>query len=90
MLTDFLNTLEKYRVQPNPDDPYEDRLTHCYLVVNWKGKDHSWEVRGWVLKEDTLEVHAVNYTMAAGYCTINLTEELLKRDGWIIKKSLLN
>lgn len=89
MLEEFYKTLEEYRVYPDPDDPYEDRLTHCYMVINWGNKDHTWEVRGWLpLKDGILRVSAVNWTMAAGYCSIDFTEELLKRDKWTIKKRL--
>ena len=87
MLEEFYNTLESYRVLPDLDDPYEDRLTHCYLILNLNNKDHRWEVRGWnPLKNGILTVYAVNWTLAAGYCSINFTEELLKKNKWVIEK----
>lgn len=89
MLEEFYKTLEEYRVFPNPDDLYEDRLTHCYLITNFEDKNHTWEVRGWnPLKDDVLKVFAVNWTMAAGYCSIDFTEEILKNNKWIIKKGI--
>ena len=70
----FYDELETHH-KPKSDDPYEDRITHCYLEYNHKSEPHTFEVRGWgKLKNNTLTVYAVNWTITAGYCHIEINE----------------
>jgi hypothetical protein len=77
----FYKALERRRKPPS-DDPYDRRLTHCYLHITEKGKVHVFEVRGFSWKAEPkgclVIVAAVNYTMAAGYCILELYKDDIK------------
>ena len=73
-IKEFRQRLESFR-KPDSDDPYEDRITHCYLEYIHKGKPHQFEVRGWSrIKENYLTVYAVCWTLTAGPCSIEINE----------------
>jgi hypothetical protein len=74
-LKDFRKQLEFYRKEPS-DDLYDNRITHCYLTYNHKGKDHYFEVRGWnKIKDNKLFISVVNWTLCAGTASLELTED---------------
>lgn len=78
-LIDYYNRLESLR-KPKPNDPYDNRVTHCYLVHNIEGEDHYFQVRGWnKIKDEILKISVVNRTCCAGTATIELTEELIPK-----------
>lgn len=56
--------------------PYEGRgrNTHCWIIINHNGKDHNFDVRGWTFnpKRYTLRISAVNWTLCAGTCVLEL------------------
>jgi hypothetical protein len=66
-LIKFYETLESYRKPPS-DDPYDNRVTHCYLSYEHEGKTHHFEVRGWkpIDETGTLYISVVNWTLCAG------------------------
>jgi hypothetical protein len=66
-LIKFYETLESYRKPPS-DDPYDNRVTHCYLAYEHEGKTHHFEVRGWkpIDETGTLYISVVNWTLCAG------------------------
>lgn len=70
----FHNRLEELR-KPEPHTiDYDDRVNHCYLIYNHENKDHIFQVRGWFYGDDgSLVVSAVNWTLTAGYCHVELT-----------------
>lgn len=74
----FKKELEKHKKPPS-DDPYDNRVTHCYLkYVHTDGKEHIFEVRGWAKKieNDELRISVVNWTLCAGTATLYLKEEI--------------
>jgi hypothetical protein len=76
-LTDFYDELEKNR-KPKSRDPYDDRTNHCYMIFKGKdGKDHQFQVRGWHWNDKPLiiDVFAVNWTLSAGPCSIEISEK---------------
>jgi hypothetical protein len=77
----FYKALERRRKPPS-DDPYDRRLTHCYLHITENGKVHVFEVRGFYWKAKptgcVAVVHAVNWTLAAGYCIIDVSKHNIK------------
>ncbi len=76
-LLNFFNKLEKLR-KPKSEDPFDNRITHCYLIHEIDGKKHRFEVRGWKpIKEGILDISVVNWTVCAGYAHLELTEELV-------------
>jgi len=84
-LIDFYKKLETLR-KPKPDDPYDNRVTHCYLLHYKDGKNHRCSVRGWgEIKDGVLEISIVNYTLCAGYAVLELTEELVPE--WAIEQT---
>jgi len=62
-LKKFLAELEAHR-KPKSDDPYDNRITHCYMTYKTKDKEHRFEVRGWTAKKDMIDISAVNWTIA--------------------------
>ncbi len=84
-LLNFYNELEKLR-KPEFDDPYDNRITHCYLLHEVDGKIHEFIVRGWTpIKDGVLDVSVVNWTIAAGSASLGLTEDRV--DKWKIKEA---
>lgn len=81
----FYDTLEENR-KPESFDPYDDRVTHCYLTYEKNNVSHSFEVRGWNLKNKPrrIFVSAVNWTLCAGPCSIEITESNV--DQWKFKE----
>jgi hypothetical protein len=78
-LKEFLKTLETYRKPPS-DDPYDNRVTHCYLAYELKGKTHHFEVRGWAKKIDSegvLKIAVVNWTLCAGTAMLYMDEDIV-------------
>lgn len=73
---EFYNKLESRR-KPSSDDPYDNRITHCRILYNIEGTDHEFVVRGWSYKNDELNISTVNWTIAAGTCTLTVTEDNL-------------
>lgn len=74
-LQDYLTKLERLR-KPKSDDPYDNRITHCYILHELDGKDHTFEVRGWrPIVDDKLEISVVNWTLCAGTATLTVTED---------------
>lgn len=64
---------------PYPDDPYDSgRHTYCHLAHYAKGAWHFFEIRGMSVKENRAHVSAVNWTLCAGTCAIDLTEVSVK------------
>lgn len=62
----------------NPDTRHHDigRHTYCHLIYLEKGSTYpKFEVRSITFKDKVLSVGAVNWTVAAGTCTIDITEE---------------
>lgn len=87
-LQEFLKTLEIYRKPPS-DDPYDNRITHCYLSYEHEGKTHHFEVRGWAKKIDSegvLKISVVNWTLCAGTAMLYMDEDIL--DGYKIIESI--
>jgi hypothetical protein len=64
-----------------PPDPYEgsSRHNYCHLVLFKNDKPHLFEVRGFKALKDKTQVSAVNWTLAAGTCTIDLTAKIIKQ-----------
>jgi hypothetical protein len=80
----FYKELETFR-KPKSEDPYDDRVTHCYLAYTHNGKEHTFEVRGWgKIKDNVLRVLVVNWTLCAGTATIDMNEDIV--DGYKIKE----
>jgi hypothetical protein len=71
----FYEKLEANRKQKS-FDLYDDRVTHCYLTYEKNNISHSFEVRGWHRKNTPrrIIVSAVNWTLCAGPCSIDITE----------------
>jgi hypothetical protein len=83
-LEEFYNKLETLR-KPKSDDPYDNRITHCYLLYVHEGKTHKFDVRGWSeIKDDILRIGVVNWTLCAGSASLELTEEYV--DDWTIEE----
>lgn len=65
-----------------PPDPYEGagRHNYCHLVLFKNDKPHLFQVRGFTKKglKDKVQVSAVNWTLAAGTCTLDLTDKMIK------------
>jgi len=71
--------LEYYK-KTNPFVPGFDepgRHTYCHLMVLHEGKYHKFEVRGWHTTMDYrfTELSCVNWTLAAGTCTISIKDD---------------
>jgi hypothetical protein len=79
-ILEFKEVLESLKKEHDYDDePYDvGRITHCYLVTTRNGVEHKFDVRGWSLKDNILSVSAVNWTMIAGSCVIELTDSNVK------------
>jgi hypothetical protein len=78
----FYETLETFR-KPESDDPYNRRVTHCYLAYTHNNKEHRFEVRGWrKIKDGVLLISAVNWTLCAGTVSIEMNEDIV--DGYRI------
>jgi hypothetical protein len=76
-LQDFYNKLETFR-KPESDDPYDRRITHCYLAYTHDNKEHTFEVRGWRdIKNGVLCISVVNWTLCAGSAIIEMDEEIV-------------
>lgn len=78
-LEEFLKTLETYIKPPN-DDPYDNRVTHCYLAYDHGGKTHHFEVRGWAKKIDSegvLKISVVNWTLCAGTAVLYMDAKIV-------------
>ena len=83
-LQDFYNKLENFR-KPESDDPYDSRITHCYLAYTHDNKEHTFEVRGWrKIKDGVLYMSVVNWTLCAGTASIEMDEDIV--DGYKIKE----
>lgn len=75
----FFDQLDPLR-KPKRKDPFDDRVTHCYLYHTHNDKEHCFEVRGWgKIKDSELVVSVVNWTLCAGTATLHLTEEIVDR-----------
>lgn len=74
------NRLNHYKTT-NPDiglDHFEiGRHTYCHLMVQHMGKYHKFEIRSIRVAYDysVIELGAVNWTMAAGTCTLSIKPE---------------
>jgi hypothetical protein len=76
-LQDFYDKLETFR-KPESDDPYDRRITHCYLAYTHDNKEHTFEVRGWrKIKDGVLYISAVNWTLCAGTVSIEMNEDIV-------------
>lgn len=75
-ITNFFDELERNRKQKSRDQ-YDDRTNHCYLVYNKEGVDHKFQVRSWNWKSKPLilSVFAVNWTLSAGPCSVEISEK---------------
>ncbi len=77
------NRLSHYK-KINPDiglDHFElGRHTYCHLMLNYQGQWHRIEVRAFNITYDysLIEVSAVNWTLAAGTCTLRINPENVK------------
>ncbi len=89
----FKDKLDKYKIlnpkyQPSADEDYygdAGRHTYCHLLYLGKTEKpgpHRFEVRSWHLNYLTMSVGAVNWTLCAGTCSINITEDNVK--DWVI------
>ena len=97
-LDKFWKNLNKFKkTNPKPprdeDDPYNDnRHTYCHLLYIGpykqdkhmkKVKEHRVDVRGFKRKENgEIEISAVSWTLAAGSCSLTLTNTNI--DYWLI------
>lgn len=75
----FLERLQHYK-KTNPFVPGFDepgRHTYCHIMALHNGKWHKFEVRGHNITMDygMVEISAVNWTMAAGTCTLSIQRE---------------
>ena len=64
------------KINPAPKlEPYEgdSRHNYCHLVLFKDSKPHHFQVRSFQIREDKIVVSAVNWTLAAGTCTLDLT-----------------
>lgn len=66
-LRKFYKQLETYRV-----GEHYDRRPYCYLEVEHDDKLHKFEVRHWKMESYSIRISAVNWTIAAGPCSIVL------------------
>lgn len=75
-MNEFYKELETHRKPPS-DDPYDNKITHCYLVYTKKPDEfHFFEVRGWgKIKDEEIGVSAVNWTLCAGTCSVTITDK---------------
>lgn len=76
-----LDKLKKANPDPDPNDPY-GRGRHSYCTLVYMSKQvgiHFFEVRGYRLTKNgtMLDISSCNWTLSAGTCTIELTEENL-------------
>lgn len=85
----FHKALKLHR-KPKSDDPYDNRVTHCHLIYFKDGKPHRFEVRGFPsrIKNHKLSISAVNWSLCAGTCSIELTED--KVHEWLIEEDQPN
>lgn len=80
----FVKELNKYKVKREPD-PYGDRYTYCHLIYMKEVNGVNFplfEVRGWGKNEDGIHVDLVNWTVAAGTCSVVLKADNI--DDWKI------
>ena len=77
-IIEFYNILESHR-KPIVYDPYGSRNTHCYFIHESKQNElHFFEIRGWCkIINDKLNISAVNWTVAAGPCSITIDDKNL-------------
>ena len=90
-LNELHDTLEHLRKEYNPAIHERGRVTHCHLVyTHTDGREHIFEVRSWkpINDEGILCINAVNWTICAGTCTIEMTEERLK--DWRVCEDIFN
>jgi hypothetical protein len=83
-ILEFKEVLDSLRKEYECDQYNVGRITHCNLLYSYNGKEHIFEVRGWKLDNDTLSISAVNWTMTAGSCVIELTEKNV--NDWRVKE----
>lgn len=82
-VTNLLKRLNFYRDVKNPkplidEDGYDvGRHTYCNLVIFKDNEPHLFEVRGFNMLNGILQVYAVNWSIAAGTCTVNVTEDVI-------------
>lgn len=82
-LFDLHQRLQHYKTI-NPDigrDHFEiGRHTYCHLMVRHEGKWHKFEVRQFRTTMDygLIEVSCVNWTLAAGTCTLSIKDDSVK------------
>lgn len=75
----LIERLQHYK-KTNPFVPGFDepgRHTFCHLMVLHQGKWHKFEVRGFNVTMDygMIELSCVNWTLAAGTCTLSIQRE---------------
>lgn len=76
----LVQRLQHYK-ETNPDLGKEHfeigRHTYCHLMVKHQGKWHKFEVRQFRVTMDygMIEIAAVNWTLAAGSCTLSIQRE---------------
>lgn len=84
-LQNFYNRLEGLK-KPRPDDPYDNRVTHCYLLYKVEDIEHKIEVRGWgSIENGELKVYIVSWSLCAGTGMLTLNESIV--DKFTIKEA---
>lgn len=63
-------------------DDFHDagRFTYCHLMIYHNSAWHKFEVRGWHTTMDyrMIEISCVNWTLAAGTCTLSIKDDSVK------------
>lgn len=84
-LVNLLNDLHDFK-RSNPHTPTYDepgRHTYCHILYFPEGKQierlgalpHKFEVRGFSMNSDSIDISAVNWSVGAGSCTLVISED---------------